>query len=462
MPRAQRIALYAGPALGAVVLGLLNAQGLDPKASWTAAVTVLCAVWWVFEPISMPATALIPFAAFPLTGVLSHTEVARSYGHTLVLLMLGGAIISTAMEKSRAHRRVALGMVHLVGGTGGPRLVLGFLLASAALSMWISNTATAVMLLPVALAVLEYHGDQSRRLAMPLLLAVAYGASIGGSATPIGTPPNVIMMGQYEQATGETITFVGWMRVGVPFVLVMLPIVWLWLTRGMTAMQGTALPKLGEWRPDERRVLMVFAVAAVAWCTRSAPFGGWGSLIGAAGTVGDSTVALTAVVALFLLPSGTPEGGRLLDWETARRIPWGVFIMIGGGLAIGQAFNGSGLSEDMGQALAPLTSLPLWGMIAVVCLFSTFLTEITSNTAVASIIMPVLAGAAVAAGIDPWLLMVPATMALNWAFMLPVAAAPNAIVYGPGHFTTAEMAREGVWLNLMGTVVITILSLWVL
>ena len=277
---------------------------------------MLCAVWWVFEPIPMPATALVPFVAFPLTGVLSHTEVARSYGHTLVLLMLGGAIISTAMEKSRAHRRVALGMVHLVGGTGGPRLVLGFLLASAALSMWISNTATAVMLLPVALAVLEYHGDQSRRLAMPLLLAVAYGASIGGSATPIGTPPNVIMMGQYEQATGETITFVGWMRVGVPFVLVMLPIVWLWLTRGMTAMQGTALPKLGEWRPDERRVLMVFAVAAVAWCTRSAPFGGWGSLIGAAGTVGDSTVALTAVVALFLLPSGTPEGGG--SW-TGRR-----------------------------------------------------------------------------------------------------------------------------------------------
>ena len=227
----RRLALLGGPVLGAIVGASLNSQGVVTEACWTAAITTLCAVWWVFEPIPMPATALVPFAAFPLTGVVTHGAVANSYGHTLVLLMLAGSMIGMALERSGAHRRLALGMVRVVGGVKGGRVVIGFLLASAAMSMWISNTATVVMLMPVALAVLDYHGEDAKRLSVPLLLAIAYGGAIGGTATPIGTPPNLILLNQYELTTGTQVSFAGWMAISVPMVIVMLPISALWLTR---------------------------------------------------------------------------------------------------------------------------------------------------------------------------------------------------------------------------------------
>jgi sodium-dependent dicarboxylate transporter 2/3/5 len=410
----------------------------------------------------MPVTALIPFAAFPLTGVLDHREVAHSYGHTLVLLMLAGSMVGTALERSGAHRRLALGMARAVGGKSAPRLVLGFLLASAILSMWISNTATVVMLMPVVLAVLNYHKEEGARLAIPLLLAIAYGGAIGGTATPIGTPPNLIFLSHYELATGREISFAGWVRIGLPAVLVMLPIVWLWLSRRIKDVRPPSLPELGSWRSDERRVVAVFALAALAWMTRSEPFGGWGTALGVSDTAGDSTVGLAAVVIMFLIPRGKDGDGALLDWETAVRIPWGVFIMIGGGMAIGQAFQSSGLGQLLGEALVPLTDQPAWMMVGLVALSSTFITEITSNTAVANVMMPVLAAVGVASGIDPIWLMVPATLGLNWAFMLPVATASNAFVYGTGRITTTEMAREGFALNLAGCVVITVISMLVL
>ena len=448
--------------LGAIVGASLNSQGVVTEACWTAAITTLCAVWWVFEPIPMPATALVPFAAFPLTGVVTHGAVANSYGHTLVLLMLAGSMIGMALERSGAHRRLALGMVRVVGGVKGGRVVIGFLLASAAMSMWISNTATVVMLMPIALAVLDYHGEDAKRLSVPLLLAIAYGGAIGGTATPIGTPPNLILLNQYELTTGTQVSFAGWMAISLPMVIVMLPISALWLTRRIGSLGAARLPELGPWQPDERRVVIVFAVTALAWMTRSDPYGGWSTALGISGTAGDSSVALAAVVVMFLIPRGAGKEGSLLSWESAARIPWGVFIMIGGGMAIGQAFEVSGLGEVLGNVLLPLTTLPTWVMIGVVALLSTFITEITSNTAVAVVLMPVLAGTGMAAGIDPWLLMVPATIGLNWAFMLPVATAPNAFVYGTGRITTKEMAREGISLNMIGCAVITVMSLWLL
>ncbi|HHH31096.1 MAG TPA: SLC13/DASS family transporter [Polyangiaceae bacterium] len=452
MSSKRTIFLALGPALG-VVLGLgLFATGLSAKASWCAGVTAVCATWWVTEPIPIPATSLIPFGVFPLVGVLGHTEVATSYGHSLILLLLGGFMLSMAMEKSGAHRRLALGMVRLVGGVGGRRLVLGFMVAAAALSMWISNTATTLMLLPVALAVIDQADDEN--LTVPLLLGMAYSASVGGIGTPVGTPPNVILMGVYQEQTGKEISFLSWMTIGVPIVLAMLPLMWLWLTRQLGAAKGAlTLPHPGPWRPAERRVLVVFGLTAVAWVTRSDPAGGWSAVIGATGS-GDATVALAAVVALFLIPDG--EGGQLLDWPTASKIPWGLLILFGGGIAIARGFGESGLSAALGEVLSALTTWPLLLMLIIIALSVTFLTEVTSNTATTSLLMPILAAAATAAAVDPRLLMVPAAISASCAFMLPVATAPNAIVFGTDRFTTRRMAGEGFVLNLLGAGVITL------
>jgi sodium-dependent dicarboxylate transporter 2/3/5 len=445
-------ALWLGPVLAALVGGGLSMAGLSTAAAWCGGVTALCAVWWVTEPIPIPATSLIPFALFPITGVLDHKQVATAYGHSLILLLLGGFILSKAMERSGAHRRLALGMVRAVGGVGGRRLVLGFMVAAAVLSMWISNTATTLMLLPVALAVLEQADDDD--LAVPLLLGMAYAASVGGIGTPVGTPPNVILMGVYSEQTGKEISFLSWMRIGVPVVVLMVPIIWLWLTRSMGGDRGPLeLPDPGPWTSAERRVLVVFGITAVAWVTRSEPFGGWSGLIGAPG-VGDSTIALAAVVAMFLVPDG--RQGRLLDWDSAAKIPWGLLLLFGGGIAIARAFGASGLSKALGDILSALASWPVALMLLAICLAVTFLTEVTSNTATTSLLMPILAAAATAAAVDPRLLMVPAAISASCAFMLPVATAPNAIVFGTGRFTTRLMAGEGIALNVIGAFAITL------
>jgi len=452
-----RMALLGGPTLGAILFALVVASGLSTDAAWTAAITAVCATWWVTEPIPIPATSIIPFAAFPLTGVLTHKEIATAYGHTLILLLLGGFILSTAMASSGAHKRLAVGMVKLVGGAGGRKLVLGFMLATAVCSMWISNTATTLMLLPVALAVLEQDeanggGDS---LKVPLLLGIAYAASIGGMGTPVGTPPNVIFMGIYTEATGTEIAFFDWMLIGIPTVAILIPIVWLYLTRRLKGERTLELPDLGPWVPAERRVLAVFLVTAVAWVTRTTPFGGWSRLFDLPGA-GDSTVALAAVVALFLIPNG--KGGRMLDWETASKIPWGLLLLFGGGIGIARGFEASGLSTALGGWLANdlgITAWPVIGMTLTVCLAVTFLTEVTSNTATTTLLMPVLAAAGLAAGIDPAVLMIPAALSASCAFMLPVATAPNAIVFGTDMITTKTMAREGFALNWVGAIVIT-------
>jgi sodium-dependent dicarboxylate transporter 2/3/5 len=452
------MALAGGPVLAAILFFAVRGLGLSDAAAWTTAITTVTAVWWVTEPIPIPATSIIPFAAFPFTGVLDAGAVATAYGHKLILLLLGGFILSTAMAASGAHKRLAVGMVGMVGGAGGRRLVLGFMLATAVCSMWISNTATTLMLLPVALAVLDQDREAGGgdSLQVPLLLGIAYAASIGGMGTPVGTPPNVIFMGIYQESTGTEVGFLDWMKIGIPTVCLLLPIAWLKVTRSLRGQSRKLdLPELGPWRSPERRVLIVFGITALLWMTRTAPFGGWSGVLNVPG-VGDSTVALGAVVALFLLPDG--EGGQMLDWETAARIPWGLLLLFGGGIAIARGFEASGLSNALGHWLANdlgITAWPVVAMTITICLAVTFLTEITSNTATTTLLMPVLAAAGIAAGIDPAALMIPAALSASCAFMLPVATAPNAIVFGTDMVSTQRMAREGFALNLIGAVFIT-------
>lgn len=446
--------LAAGLALALLAYGGAASGGLSEAAAATAGVTALCAAWWILEPIPLAATSLVPFVLFPLAGVLDHQTVARSYGHTLILLLLGGFMLSRGVEKSGLHRRLALFMVRAAGRTP-KRLLAGFMLASAVCSMWISNTATVLMLLPVALAVIgdEQQANGDDGLATPLLLGIAYAASIGGLATPIGTPPNVIFMGVYEATTQETISFLDWMAIGVPATLICLPLAWWWLARSLGNTGARSLPTIGPWRAPARRMAILFALTALAWMFRTAPFGGWSEALSLGG-VSDSTVALAAVLLLFIIPDG--DGGELLDWETARTIPWGLLILFGGGIAISEGFEASGLSKAIGTGLHDIATLSTVMVTLALCLVVTFLTEVTSNTATANLLLPILAATALGAGIDPRVLMIPATLSASCAFMLPVATAPNAIVCGTPYVSTQQMVRAGLVLNLACAIAITV------
>ncbi|MFT7246165.1 MAG: sodium-dependent dicarboxylate transporter 2/3/5 [Candidatus Azotimanducaceae bacterium] len=451
------IFLLLGPVLAAIAYFSLASQGWEESACWTGAIALLVATWWITEPIPIPATSLIPIALLPFFGVLSPSEVGASYGHPLVLLLMGGFILSTAMERSGAHRRVALTMVNLFGGSSSKRLVFGFMAASALLSMWISNTATTLMLLPVALAVLEKSEDKD--LAVPLLLGIAYAASVGGIGTPIGTPPNLFFRTIYEQETGIEIGFLTWMSWGVPVVLLFVPLIALWLTRRLTYQGTVEMPAVNAWSSEEQRVFIVFSMTALAWITRTQPYGGWKAWLDLPGA-NDASVALIAVVVMFLVPNG--KGSRLLDWETANKIPWGMLILFGGGIAIAKAFVASGLSAYLGDLLSGIAAWHIIVMVLVICLTITFLTEMTSNTATTTLMMPILATAALASGIEPALLMVPAAMSASCAFMLPVATAPNTIMFSSGRFPIKTMVQEGFVLNIIGAFVITLVCVTML
>jgi sodium-dependent dicarboxylate transporter 2/3/5 len=449
--------LWIGPIAALILFFLLQGKGWAVAPSATAAVTLLCASWWIFEPVPIPFTSMLPLALFPLFGILSPAQVAQSYGSPLILLLLGGFMISKAMAESGAHRRIALYMVNLFGGGNARSLIMGFMAASALLSMWISNTATTLMLLPVALAVLE---NAQARLAVPLLLGIAYAASIGGIGTPIGTPPNLIFMQVYADQFGATPSFPEWMRWGLPVVIIMVPLSAWWLTRGLRLDRPIELPATGAWAPAEKRVLTLFTLTALLWITRQSPFGGWSGLLDLP-YANDASVALLAVVVMAVMPSGNRNGDRLLRWEAARTIPWGVLILFGGGIAIANGFMQSGLADQIAAQLDVLNRVPVWLMIVMVALLVTFLTEITSNTATASLLMPLLAAASVVMEINPMLLMIPAALSASCAFMLPVATAPNAVIYGSGRVSIREMARTGLVLNLFGAVVISAVS-WLL
>lgn len=440
--------LAAAATAGFAALG----AGQPAAIAWTIAITSLCAAWWITEALPIPATSILPFALFPMAGVLDHREAAAALGDHVIVLLMGGFMLSKGLEKSGVHERLALTMIGLVGASG-KRLVWGFMIAAALLSMWISNTSTVLMLLPIALAILARASDRS--LDAPVVLGVAYAASIGGLGTLIGTPPNVIFAGIYERTTGAEFGFVEWMKIGVPVVAVTIPLAALWLTRNVTALEKVAIPDPGAWRVAEVRTLMVFAGAVLLWVTRAEPFGGWSGLFGVAGA-GDSTVALIAVAAMFLIPDG--EGEALLDWKSASDIPWGMLLLFAGGICIAAAFEKSGLSALIGTALSGAGALPVFVLMLIICLSVTFMSELTSNTAVATLTLPVLAAAAEGTGLPAAVLMVPCAMAASSGFMLPVSTAPNAIAYGAGRVTIARMAREGAMLNFLLALVIASVS----
>ncbi|MEY3211134.1 MAG: hypothetical protein RIT28_1615 [Pseudomonadota bacterium] len=448
--------LALGFVFAALVGGLAWGAGLPVDACATAAITALCAAYWVTEALPIPATSMLPFALLPMAGVLTAKDIAGAYGHDLILLLLGGFMLSTALERNGAHRRLALGMLRLIGAQSRRRVVVGFVATAGLLSMWMSNTATTLMLLPVALAVAEGAEDDRANLEAPLFLGVAWASSIGGLGTPIGTPPNLVLMGLYEEMTGQTVSFVQWMRWGVPSVLVLLPLAAVVLTWGLREGAPLRLPQLGPWAPKERRVLALFVLTALAWITRSTPDGGWAGLLGLPG-VSDATVALAAVGLMFFVPDG--EGGPILDWDSAERIPWGLLLLFGGGIAIADAFVKTGLSASLGALLSPLASYPAVVPIAALCLGVTFLTEVTSNTATATLLMPITYAAAIAAGLDPLVLMVPAALSASCAFMLPVATAPNAVVFGTGRVPMAFMVRRGLALNFLAAAALVVICL---
>lgn len=453
-------ALFAGP-LSALLVYFLTINSVsahnNSALAITAAVSVLCVFWWVFEPVPIPVTSLFPLAVFQLTGVLTNNEIGQSYGSPLILLLLGGFILSKSMEKSGAHRRLALFMVNLFGNNSSKQLVLGFMVTAACLSMWISNTATTLMLLPVAIAVANQASD--KHLAVPLMLSIAFAASIGGIGTPIGTPPNLVFMQVYEQTFNKNIGFIEWMSWGVPIVLCMIPVTWLWLTRKLTYTGGFNMPEVGQWSTTEKRVMFIFLLTATGWITRKEPFGGWSHWLDLP-SANDASVALIAVILMFIVSDG--KGKRLLDWKTAESIPWGVLLLFGGGITLAKAFGVSGLSAVLAENLSNLSSLPIWLMIFSICLGVTFLTETTSNTASTVLLMPVLAATAMGSNIDPRLLMIPAAISASCAFMMPVATAPNSIVYASGFFTTRQMASEGLVLNVCGAIIIASLCYLIL
>jgi solute carrier family 13 (sodium-dependent dicarboxylate transporter), member 2/3/5 len=451
------VLLLLGPL--ACVFGwfLLTSNGHPSAAGWTAGITLWCALWWIAEVVPIPVTAMLPLALFPALDVLSPAQVGEAYGSPTVLLVLGGFVLSQAMLKCGVHARMALAMVRAFGANSSRMLLYGFMAASALLSMWLSNAATVLVILPVALAVLEKSRDPL--LSAQLLLGIAYACSIGSLGTPIGTPANLVFIQVYADTTGHTIGFFEWMRWGIPAMLLLLPLAALWLGRNLDYKGAVDLPVAQRWNLDEKRVFIIFLLTACAWMFRTHPFGGWSALLQVPGA-NDASVALIAVIAMFLIPDG--KGSKLLDWESALKIPWGMLILLASGFSIAAAFSVSGLGAILGQSLQGITTLPLFGMILFICLMISFFTEFTSNTATTALMMPVLAAAALATGIDPILLMLPAALASSCCFILPIGTVPNTVIFSTGTLTIRQMAKEGVVLNFVGVFVISIVCYWLL
>jgi sodium-dependent dicarboxylate transporter 2/3/5 len=447
---------------------LLPAPGdLDP-AGWRVAGTGLwMATWWVTEAIPIPATSLLPLAAFPVLGVTDVGAAAAPYANPLVFLFLGGFLLALGMERWGLPRRVALAVVDRAGGR--PRAVIaGFMLAAAGLSMWVSNTATAMMMLPIGVSVLELvrgpgDGAGGRNFGLALMLGIAYACSIGGVATLVGTPPNAFLAGFFSETYGVEIGFARWLGFGLPLAVTGLPLAYVLLVRLIYPVELEDIPggrsflrrereALGPASSAERRVAGVFVAVALAWVTRPL-LEGW------VPGLSDAGIAVAGGLLLFLLPAGGGEGRRLLSWEEAEELPWGVLILFGGGLSLASAIESSGLTGWIGQGTGSLADQPVVLVVAVSVAVVVLLTELTSNTATAAAFLPILASMAVGAGQDPRLLAVPAAVAASCAFMLPVATPPNAIVFGSGAVTVPEMSRAGVWLNLVFVLLATAAAL---
>jgi len=495
--------IVAGPVLGLVVWWLLgpsvSGTGAAPDpgggagpipltedARFAALVATWMAAWWILEALPLPATALLPLVLLPVLGIQPVGETASAYGDDLIFLFGGGFVIGLAMERWGLHRRIALSMISVVGGT--PKLLIGgFMLATAVLSAFISNTATTVMLLPVGLgiiAVVQSGGEDGERglsaapagrFSRGMLLGIAYAASIGGTATIIGTPPNGIMVAIMSENLSREITYAGWLPFGGLFAGVFLVVVWFLLTSVMfrvTEVPGTLghgvvrehLRRLGRITRPEVLVGIVFLLTAGGWVLRSSIVGwfdpdGDGPLPSRVALLEDATIAIAGALLVFLLPSGR-RGERLIDWDTAVRLPWSVLLLFGGGLALAGSFASTGLDRWIGSQLGVLGGLPPIVLVLAVCLLLTFLTEVTSNTATASALLPVLASAT-GLPAHPEVLVVAAALSCSCAFMLPVATPPNAIVFGSGRLRMRDMMLAGVGLNVLGAVWIAIMATWV-
>ncbi len=455
---------------------------LAPGAKAVAAVTVLMVLFWVTGVIPLEATALLPLVLFPLLGVLSPVKVAESYGNEVIFLFLGGFIIAMSMQRWNLHRRIALHIIRLVG-TSPRRLVLGFMVATAFLSMWISNTATAMMMIPIAVAIiltiipgteqsLVNLDGRDRDLARCLVLSIPYAASIGGIATIIGTPPNGIFISQLPAIFPEapTIDFFTWMKFGVPFAAVFLIIAWIWLTMVSYRHMETTLPsakglihkeldKLGPLSTGERWTLIVFALTAFAWIfEQTKDIGGFiiPGLDMIFPGIKDSTIAIFGALLLFLLPVDAKKGIFTMDWEWAVKIPWGILLLFGGGIALSNGFIQSGLAATIVNSLTLLHTLPIVILIFVIALGVSLATEVSSNTAVAAVLMPIMAVMAISVKINPLFLMMTAAVCASLAFMLPVATPPNAVAYGSGYIEAKDLLRSGWALDIMGV------ALWTL
>ena len=471
MSQRQKIGLFLGPILFFITLSLPDPQGIPPNAMAVAAVAVLMATYWIAEAIPLAATALLPIALFPLLNVMPTPQVTEAYSNHLIFLFMGGFLIAVTIEKWQLHKRIALHTILLVGVSPN-RIVLGFMLATAFLSAWISNTATAMMMMTIGLAVIrqtnaalghaaDSQQDNSSPFGTTLMLGIAYSASIGGVATLIGTPPNAILAGVLESNFGYSISFVQWMMFGIPISITMLIITWIYLTNigfhcefdelpgGKQAIRQQ-LKNLGAMSSQEKKILSVFLLVAGGWITNGLID------IEFMKPVRDSSIAIIGALLLFIIPADFKKGEFLLDWNTAKTIPWDIIILFGGGFALADGFSSSGLTEWIANQMIILEGMHLILIVAMVTLMVIFLTEVTSNTATASLMLPIMGAFALAIHIHPLNLMVAVALAASYAFMLPVATPPNAIVFSSRQVTIPQMAKAGIWLNLIGAILITL------
>lgn len=484
--------LSAGPASALLVFALMRHLGAAPAAM--AGLVAWMAIWWITEAVPIPVTSVLPLVLFPLLGVDSVPATAAHYGKEIIFLFLGGFIIALGIERCGLHRRIALGIMARVGSSS-ERLVLGVMVAVALLSMWINSTAATLVMLPIALSLIDDEdapADARTRLTVPLLLGVAYGATVGGMATPVGTPPNLVFLALWKQLYPEQVSigFGQWMATGLPLAIIFLVIAWLLLTRIVFKLKGDSLggadavrerlKALGRPSRDEWLAGSVFALVALLWITGdslkqgdSVLFTGWRERAAALKDVSDAAVAVMGAVLLFLLPASrrmrhphdayaTHEEGRaLMSWTFAeQRVPWGVLLLIGGGFALAAGVDKTGLSSIIGEAMAGLDSLPTVLLIGATALIVCLLSELGSNTATASLTLPILAAMAERWGMDPQSILWPAALGASLGFMLPVASPMQTIVFGTGRVPMRQMVKAGVWMDLIGVLLLMLFFGW--
>lgn len=466
----KNIGLFLGPLMFLLILNFFKSDGLSDQATAVLAITTWIAIWWITEAIPIAATALLPIVLFPLFGALGLKETGAAYGHKFIFLFVGGFILAIAIEKWNLHKRIALHIIRVVG-TSLINIMLGFMISTALLSMWISNTATTVMMLPIGMAVIaQVNGGSNVRkgtqFGKALMLSIAYSASIGGMATLIGTPPNLILAGVVNELYGIEITFLEWFKFGFPISIVLIFVCWVYLGKFAFSLKGQKmaggkeiidqqLKELGGMSREEKSVAVIFLLTAMAWICRSFLLKEW------IPAIDDTIIALIAGVLMFVIPS-KKKGEGLLVWEDAVQLPWGVLLLFGGGIALAIGFDSSGLAEWIGIQLTALHGAPVFILVLIIVASVNFLTEITSNLATTTILLPVLAALAVVADVNPFLLLVGATVAASCAFMLPVATPPNALVFGSGYVKMSDMIKTGVWLNVISILLLTLIVYFLL